>query len=346
MALPGDGRPRAYGADRVFDGEHLRPEGSLVLVRDGRVVGVEPPGAEVPAEFELIERRGTTLLPGLIDGHVHLCADGEPDAFDIAAARTPAERETVVRRSLHRQLAAGVTTVRDLGDDRYAVVDRPAGVGEPTVGQWHTSSSRSPHPSRVAKLQPLLLGAVHAAVESTPGANCSCVVSVARPVDRRTGQLVQVPHAPFLVGEFAPKEVLHHIAPVIEVDNNNVNWAALAEHQPGNATDLDDFALYYLGAGIGGAIMTGGSLVAAHTAWPASWPTSGPGDRLTGVSPWLSVSPPGTSCYPGRTRSTFRESATSSRGSRQPIGTDATRLLLLWRALLSPSLPRSTPETS
>jgi imidazolonepropionase-like amidohydrolase len=133
MALRADGRPRAYRADRVFDGEHLRPEGSLVLVRDGLVVGVEPTGTEVPAEFELIKRPGTTLVPGLVDCHVHLCADGEPDALGSNAVLTPAERESVVRRSLGRQLAAGVTTVRDLGDHRYAVVDRPAGADEPTV---------------------------------------------------------------------------------------------------------------------------------------------------------------------------------------------------------------------
>jgi predicted NBD/HSP70 family sugar kinase len=117
-----------------------------------------------------------------------------------------------------------------------------------------------PTPIQGRQLQPLLLEAVHAAIESTPGTIRSCVVSVAGPVDRLTGRLVQVPHAPFLTGEFAPQEVLQHIASVIEVDND-VNWAALAEHRHGNATDLEDFVLCYLGAGIGGAIMIGGALV-------------------------------------------------------------------------------------
>jgi predicted NBD/HSP70 family sugar kinase len=50
------------------------------------------------------------------------------------------------------------------------------------------------------------------------------------------------------------------VAPALEVDND-VNWAALAERERGNATDLDDFTLCYLGEGIGGAVVIDGEVV-------------------------------------------------------------------------------------
>jgi predicted NBD/HSP70 family sugar kinase len=117
-----------------------------------------------------------------------------------------------------------------------------------------------PAPVEGHALAPLLLEAVRSAVGRTAGTVQSCVVSVAAPVDRSTGRLVHLSYSPFLVGEFDPGQILGSVAPVVEVDND-VNWAALAEHQQGNATDLADFVLCYLGEGIGGAVMAGGSIV-------------------------------------------------------------------------------------
>lgn len=131
----------------------------------------------------------------------------------------------------------------DLKDQPLAHVEQPVSI--PIEGR---------------SLEPLLRDAVHAGVEATAGTIRSCVVSVAGPIDRRTGRLVELPHAPFLVGPFAPQEVLRDVGPRIEVDND-VNWAALAEHDHGNATDLTDFVLCYLGAGIGSAIMIGSAVV-------------------------------------------------------------------------------------
>jgi len=126
-------RPRAYRADRLFDGDQVRPGGGLILVAGTRIVAVESPRTPVPSEFEVTECPGATLLPGLIDCHVHLCAGAEPDALYRDADRSDPEREAVIRRALHDQLAAGVTTVRDLGDHAYAVVDRAPRDDEPTV---------------------------------------------------------------------------------------------------------------------------------------------------------------------------------------------------------------------
>lgn len=55
---------------RVFDGERTL-EGVSVLVRDGRIVSVDP-GVAAHAGARVIEGAGRTLLPGLIDAHTHI----------------------------------------------------------------------------------------------------------------------------------------------------------------------------------------------------------------------------------------------------------------------------------
>jgi imidazolonepropionase-like amidohydrolase len=65
-----------------------------------------------------------TLLPGLIDAHVHLCGDGGPRALDQLPELGQADLDAVIDDALARHLRAGVTTVRDLGDVEWAVVDR------------------------------------------------------------------------------------------------------------------------------------------------------------------------------------------------------------------------------
>jgi imidazolonepropionase-like amidohydrolase len=113
-----------YRADTVFDGERALPGGALVLVDGDRIVGVEAGGAAAPDGCEVTRLPGTTLLPGLIDGHVHLCGDAGPNALDRIPDLTPAELDLVVATALRAHLAAGVTTVRDLGDHHFTVVDR------------------------------------------------------------------------------------------------------------------------------------------------------------------------------------------------------------------------------
>ena len=124
----------AYRADTAFDGERPLPGGVLVFVDGGRIVGVEPGGAPAPDGCDVTHLPGTTLLPGLIDAHVHLCGDAGPGALDRIPDMTPIELDAVVENALHAHLAAGVTAVRDLGDHRYTVVDRHhAPAGGPTV---------------------------------------------------------------------------------------------------------------------------------------------------------------------------------------------------------------------
>ena len=110
-----------------------------------------------------------------------------------------------------------------------------------------------PAPIDAAHLEPLIAKAVQQAVHNAPGPVRGCAISVAGPVDQQTGRLVRLPHAPFLLDEFAPRDAVSEIiGSPLKIDND-VNWAALAEAHEGVGRDREQFFLCYLGAGIGGA---------------------------------------------------------------------------------------------
>ncbi|MEV0589250.1 amidohydrolase family protein [Nonomuraea sp. NPDC050310] len=110
----------AFEVARVFDGERLLDGPHVVLVEEGRIVSVEP-GVRAPDGWPA-HRHDGTLLPGLIDAHVHLCADSGPGALDRLAHSDAEQVAATIEASLRTHLAAGVTTVRDLGDLRDAVL--------------------------------------------------------------------------------------------------------------------------------------------------------------------------------------------------------------------------------
>ncbi len=114
----------AIRAAHGFDGESHLSGRVTVLVDAGRIVGIESAPGDLPVDVEVIDHGDATVLPGLIDTHVHLLGDGSAGALDRVAGYTDDEIEAVVTAALERQLAAGVTTVRDLGDRDFAAVRR------------------------------------------------------------------------------------------------------------------------------------------------------------------------------------------------------------------------------
>jgi imidazolonepropionase-like amidohydrolase len=77
----------------------------------------EPPPSGVPVEY-----RPGTLLPGLVDTHVHLAFDASLDPVGALAARDREAELAAMAEAARAQLAAGVTTVRDLGDRAYSAL--------------------------------------------------------------------------------------------------------------------------------------------------------------------------------------------------------------------------------
>jgi len=105
----------AYRAARIFDGVSERAtEGGAVVVDDGRVVSVGP-AADLPAGVPATDLGDATLLPGLVDAHVHLVWGASAEPHEVVA-REPAAL-TVLRCAANcgLHLGAGVTTVRDVG---------------------------------------------------------------------------------------------------------------------------------------------------------------------------------------------------------------------------------------
>jgi len=63
-------------AARLFDGHNASLiNDATVLVEDAGIIGVEPVGYEPASDCDLVDYGDATVLPGLIDTHVHLVGD-------------------------------------------------------------------------------------------------------------------------------------------------------------------------------------------------------------------------------------------------------------------------------
>ena len=105
-----------FRADQLFDGTRLRQH-AWILVEDGRIAAID--NCEPPGDCVLVDYGDATLLPGLIDGHVHLGFDASRDPVAQMRADSDATLLLRMRNAAQRALAGGVTTVRDLGDRDY-----------------------------------------------------------------------------------------------------------------------------------------------------------------------------------------------------------------------------------
>lgn len=111
--------------ERVFDGEQLHT-GWVVLVQDNTITDVgSPTQIDAPKEAIILKFPGSTLIPGLIEGHAHLLLHpyNETTWDDQVLKESDALR--VARATVHAEktLRAGFTTVRDLGSEGAGYAD-------------------------------------------------------------------------------------------------------------------------------------------------------------------------------------------------------------------------------
>ncbi len=107
---------------RVFDGTgSARSAPSNVLVRGNRIerISTAPIPVDRSANTIVIDGRGRTLMPGLIDAHVHLTLSALTSAQLVAAE--PGFTFIMAGTEATRTLMRGVTTVRDLGGPSFGV---------------------------------------------------------------------------------------------------------------------------------------------------------------------------------------------------------------------------------
>lgn len=118
----------AYRAARVFDGVSNELLTDAVVVADGPLITFVGAARLAPAVAETIQLGDCTLLPGLIDAHVHLVwsASGQPHEVVDRESRYL----TVLRSAANavRHLHAGVTTIRDCGSTDGIALDVAHGV--------------------------------------------------------------------------------------------------------------------------------------------------------------------------------------------------------------------------
>lgn len=107
---------------RLIDGTGQAIEPATVIVRDTKIhaAGLSRTIA-IPRGATRVNGRGLTLLPGLIDCHVHLCWRGEADVVKAVEQETPIETLLKASRSAGQTLEAGVTTVRDVGSRDHLI---------------------------------------------------------------------------------------------------------------------------------------------------------------------------------------------------------------------------------
>jgi len=112
-------------AARLFDarsGGVVTP--GIVVVEDGKIAAVGA-AAALPPSAEVVDLGDATLLPGLIDAHVHLTgeiSDNWYRDFYQEVMRMPAEQAFYAARNARKTLEAGFTTVRNLGAADYVDV--------------------------------------------------------------------------------------------------------------------------------------------------------------------------------------------------------------------------------
>lgn len=111
---------------RVLDGTGGVLEHGTVLVQDGRIQAVGR-NLGIPDGFEAIDVAGKTVMPGMIDAHVHVVGGDVLDVPDYVASRRLNERPSMAAfRTVEaglRMLRAGFTTLREVGARDYVDVD-------------------------------------------------------------------------------------------------------------------------------------------------------------------------------------------------------------------------------
>jgi imidazolonepropionase-like amidohydrolase len=109
---------------RVFDGEAMQ-EGWAVRVRGGRIDAAGPAAGIDAAGAKVVDLPGTTLMPGMVEGHSHILLHpyNETPWNDQVAHEGLALRAARAVNHLRATLMAGFTTVRDLGTEGAGYAD-------------------------------------------------------------------------------------------------------------------------------------------------------------------------------------------------------------------------------
>ena len=127
---------------RLIDGTGAPPvEDAVIVITNGKFAAIGPRGeVAIPQGAEVIDVQGKTVVPGLIDVHVHITYPPKEEEFFLVNDSISTFRAV---HFLHRHLMGGITTVRDVAAyhnvsimakkalrERLFIGSRPIVVGE------------------------------------------------------------------------------------------------------------------------------------------------------------------------------------------------------------------------
>jgi imidazolonepropionase-like amidohydrolase len=96
---------------RLVDGTGAAPRDNVtVVIEDGRIARIGDDSQE-----GALDLGGRTLMPGLVDAHVHVTAFDLPKPLKGEAAVAPEVKHHFIAAGLRTMLRMGITTVRDVG---------------------------------------------------------------------------------------------------------------------------------------------------------------------------------------------------------------------------------------
>jgi imidazolonepropionase-like amidohydrolase len=122
-AAPAAARDLVIHAGRLIDGVGKAPRTQVsILIHDDRITSVEP-GFLTPKGAEVIDLSTSTVLPGLIDDHVHITQGfHKGDPIHTAMTRTNFDDAIEATAYARDTLMAGFTSARDVGADTEVIV--------------------------------------------------------------------------------------------------------------------------------------------------------------------------------------------------------------------------------
>ena len=113
----------ALTGGRLIDGNGENPVPNTNIIIEGEAITKVGPAANTPApeNAQIINVTGKTVMPGLIDGHIHLVGEFAPDPMD-PLTRLPSYAPLRGVAAARKLLDAGFTSCRAMNDTDYASI--------------------------------------------------------------------------------------------------------------------------------------------------------------------------------------------------------------------------------